>query len=75
MGETPFTHDASELAAFVLPKNKELNMVFQFELMNLDHPKEGGPDPLIYSDWKLSDFKEAVGKWQNFERAQGFWNA
>jgi alpha-glucosidase len=75
VGETPFTHDAPELAAYVLPENEELNMVFQFELMDIDGPKEGDPVPLIHRNWKLSDFKETAGRWQNFERAQGFWNA
>ena len=32
------THSAPELAAYVLPANEELNMVFQFELMVLDYP-------------------------------------
>lgn len=50
-------------------------MVFHFELMDIDGPKEGDPVPLIHKDWKLSEFKETVGRWQNFERAQGFWNA
>ncbi|KAF8234809.1 glycoside hydrolase family 13 protein [Tricholoma matsutake] len=75
VGETPFTHEASELAAYVLPQNQELNMVFHFELMDIDGPKEGDPVPLIHKVWKLSEFKETVGRWQNFERAQGFWNA
>jgi alpha-glucosidase len=75
VGETPFTHEASELAAYVLPKNEELNMVFHFELMDIDGPNEEDSVPLIHCDWKLSEFKGTVGRWQNFERAQGFWNA
>ncbi|KAJ6521024.1 glycoside hydrolase superfamily [Mycena vulgaris] len=34
VGETPFTHSAAELAEYVLPANKEFNMVFQFELLS-----------------------------------------
>jgi glycosidase len=75
VGETPFTHEASELAAYVLPKNEELNMVFHFELMDIDGPKEGDPVPLVHRDWKLSEMKEIIGRWQNFERSEGFWNA
>jgi len=75
VGETPFTHGASQLAAYVLPKNEELNMVFQFELMDIDGPKEGDPVPLIHRDWKLSELKDTIGRWQIFERDQGFWNA
>ncbi|KAF9463172.1 glycoside hydrolase family 13 protein [Collybia nuda] len=71
VGETPFTHEASELAAYVLPSNKELNMVFHFELMDLDSPGV----PLIHRDWKLSEFREIVGRWQKYRRSEGFWNA
>jgi glycosidase len=76
VGETPFTHDTEELAAYVLPKNKELNMVFQFELMDIDSPVEGEDSvPLIYKPWKLSDLKDIVRRWQTFKRGEGFWNA
>lgn len=75
VGETPFTHDALELAAYVLPKNKELNMVFHFELMDLDSPLGGEHKPLIHRDWNLSELKEIVGRWQNFRREDDFWNA
>ncbi|GJE99983.1 glycoside hydrolase family 13 protein [Phanerochaete sordida] len=36
VGETPCTHNPQEIAEYVLPQNRELNMVFQFELMDLD---------------------------------------
>ena len=75
VGETPFTHDASELAAYVLPSNKELNMVFQFELMDLDSSKEGQDcSPLVFREWKLSELKEIIGRWQTYKREEGFWN-
>ncbi|KAF9463174.1 glycoside hydrolase family 13 protein [Collybia nuda] len=73
VGETPFTHDASELAAYVLPRNKELDMVFHFELMDLDSPGPG--KRLIYRPWKLSEFREIIGRWQTYQRSEGFWNA
>jgi oligo-1,6-glucosidase len=76
VGETPYTHDASHLAAYVLPENKELNMVFQFEAMEIDAPKRGEQDvPLKYKDWKLSQLKEITTRWQNYKRNEGFWNA
>lgn len=77
VGETPFTHDFEELAAYVLPDD-ELNMVFQFELMDLDSPSTiPGEDhsPLIYRPWKLSAFKEVINRWQTFKKDDGFWNA
>lgn len=71
VGETPFTHDESTLAEYGLPKNKELNMLFQFEIMDLDSPPEV---PLKRRQWKLSELKSTIGKWQNFKRDEGFWN-
>ncbi|TEB29233.1 glycoside hydrolase [Coprinellus micaceus] len=76
VGETPFTHDAEELAAYVLPKNKELNMVFQFQVMDLDHAVQGQDQvPLIHKEWNLAQLKEIVTRWQTFKRDDGFWNA
>jgi hypothetical protein len=72
VGETPFTHDASELAAYVLPQNKELNMVFHFELMDLDSPDYS---PLVKKAWKLAELKDVVRRWQQYKRDEGFWNA
>jgi oligo-1,6-glucosidase len=72
VGETPFTHDASELAAYVLPRNRELNMVFHFELMDIDSPPES---PLLKKPWTLAELKAVVGRWQRFMRDEGFWNA
>ncbi|EGN92954.1 glycoside hydrolase family 13 protein [Serpula lacrymans var. lacrymans S7.3] len=72
VGETPFTHEASELAAYVLPKNKELNMVFHFELMDLDSPDYS---PLAHKAWKLTELKAIVRRWQQYKREEGFWNA
>lgn len=72
VGETPFTHEASELAAYVLPQNRELNMVFHFELMDIDSPSES---PLLRKPWALAELKAIVGRWQRFMRDDGFWNA
>lgn len=53
-------------------------MVFQFELMDIDAPalpNGQGNVSLRHRDWKLSEFKEVVGKWQKYKRDEGFWNA
>ncbi|KAF8953558.1 glycoside hydrolase family 13 protein [Flammula alnicola] len=76
VGETPFTYDASHLLDYVLPGNKELNMVFHFELMDIDSPKAGQDfEPLRAKEWKLSDLKSTVSRWQQYKREEGFWNA
>jgi alpha-glucosidase len=73
VGEAPFSHSASDLAEYVLPANKELNMVFQFEMMDIDSATV--LEPLIPKKWVLSDLKDVVEKWQTFERDRGFWNS
>ena len=72
VGEAPFSHSADDLAEYVLPKNKELKTVFQFELMDID--SFDSLEPLVPKPWKLSDLKNIVEKWQTFKREEGFWN-
>lgn len=57
-------------------------MVFQFELMDIDSPQSGDSgteisqhDPLTWKEWKLSDMKSVVERWQTCKRDEGFWNA
>lgn len=72
VGEAPFSHSADDLAEYILPQNKELKTVFQFELMDID--SSDPLEPLIPKPWKLSDLKNVVEKWQTFKRDEGFWN-
>jgi oligo-1,6-glucosidase len=74
VGETPFTHDPETLASYVLPSNKELQMVFQFELCDLDHPP-GGHNPLTPRPWTVPELGAIIARWQNFKRDEGYWNA
>ncbi|KIM81904.1 glycoside hydrolase family 13 protein [Piloderma croceum F 1598] len=82
VGETPFTNDPNQLAPYVLPISKELNMVFQFQLMHIDSPHSSGSDtepykndPLVWTEWKLNEMKTIVETWQTFKRDEGYWNA
>ncbi|KAI0777898.1 glycoside hydrolase family 13 protein [Irpex lacteus] len=79
VGETPFTHHPDDIAAYVLPQNKELNMVFVFEIMDIDSGGvEGGAEavsPLVHREWTLLKLKNITEKWQLFKREEGYWNA
>ncbi|KAH8111359.1 glycoside hydrolase family 13 protein [Phellopilus nigrolimitatus] len=75
VGEAPFTHDMRGLAEYVLPDNSELNMVFQFELMDIDSSGPTRDDPLEPRKWKLTELKEVVNRWQTHLRNEGFWNS
>lgn len=74
VGETPHTRDMHGLAAYVLPDNRELNMVFPFELVDIDAVGKARTNSLEYRPWKLTEFKEVIGRWQTFLREEGFWN-
>ena len=51
-------------------------MVFHFELMDVDFPKEGQSRLLLkHKDWTLAEFREVVVRWQSYKREEGFWNA
>ena len=54
------------------PDGSELSMVFQFEHIVLDQVP-GGPKWDV-ADWKLSDLKRIMGKWQQELRGKG-WNS
>lgn len=62
------------LARYVLPKDRELHMIFQFELMDIDSSGKTRANPLQPREWKLSEFKEVINRWQTFLRDDGFWN-
>lgn len=78
VGETPYTHKAEDIAAYVLPASKELNMVFHNQIMNLDDGWVDGraetASILIHREWRLSELKNVVDKWQQYKREEGYWN-
>ncbi|KAK5715618.1 hypothetical protein LTR15_010264 [Elasticomyces elasticus] len=71
VGETPFTHhDFDVLVPYVLPENKELQTIFQFEQQEVD-----GYPQLVPKDYKLSEFKEITARWQIEMQNRGGWNS
>lgn len=70
VGETPgITPDAAEL--YVNNNRNELNMVFQFELMDIDSGAGGKWDIV---PWKLTTFKKIMLKWYEGLKENG-WNS
>ncbi|KAK3704664.1 hypothetical protein LTR37_013763 [Vermiconidia calcicola] len=71
VGETPFTHhDFDVLVPYVLPQNKELQMIFQFEQQEVD-----GYPQLVPRDYALSEFKAITSRWQTGIQERGGWNS
>ncbi|HBF77935.1 MAG TPA: glucohydrolase [Clostridiaceae bacterium] len=70
VGETPSV--TPEIAGdYVDESRKELNMIFQFELMGIDEGKGGKGDVI---PWKAKDFKNVLIKWQEALKDKG-WNS
>lgn len=72
VGEMPNVYDPSEIVKAVGFDRGELAMAFQFEIMDIDHGSAGKFSPHQY---RMSDLKDIVSKWQNFMYQGGGWNA
>lgn len=64
VGELPYTPDPAHVLRFVGSGDKQLNMIFQFDLVDLGMARphklgDGG-------SWTLPDLKKIVSKWQSF---------
>jgi len=70
VGETPGV-DPAQAALYVGRDRGELNMVFQFEHMDVDSGRYGKWD---IKPWKLTDLKRILGKWQRELDGRG-WNS
>lgn len=70
VGEMPGV-TPEEAVRFTSPENKEVNMVFQFETMDIDSG-EGGKWNV--KPWRLADLKAVTNKWQYGLNGKG-WNS
>ena len=70
VGECPDVTPETALD-YVAPDRNELNMIFQFELMSVDHPHE---DKWDIKPLDLVKFKEIISKWQTGLHGRG-WNS
>lgn len=61
VGEVPFTNDPSVVRKYVEPSRRELDMLFQFDVFDLDAGPGGKFTP---SSWTLGDLKSTIAKWQ-----------
>jgi oligo-1,6-glucosidase len=69
VGETPGV-DCETAKLYVNEHRKELNMLFQFELMDID----SGNEKWDLKPWKLTTFKSIMYKWYEALKEQG-WNS
>jgi oligo-1,6-glucosidase len=71
VGEVPMTHEPEHVRQYVEPDRKELCMLFQFDIFNIDTGKGGKFTP---SGWQLKDLKTTITKWQqSLSFSSGAW--
>ena len=73
VGEASGVH-LNEAHLYVAPDRHELDMIFQFELMGIDH--KPGPDYSLQRKWTLPEFKKVFIRWDSALTARGEgWNS
>ncbi|KAK5010996.1 hypothetical protein LTR28_006436 [Elasticomyces elasticus] len=73
VGEMPFVRDEEEILKIVSEKEKELNMIFIFELVDIDNVP--GSYRLTLRDWDANEIKTMMNKWQRFMIDRDGWNS
>ncbi|KAF3770406.1 family 13 glycoside hydrolase [Cryphonectria parasitica EP155] len=63
VGELPHTPEPASVLSYVGAAQRQLSMVFQFDLVDLG---QGTSNRYIRREWKLPQLKGAVAKWQQF---------
>ncbi|KAJ5692291.1 hypothetical protein N7462_001714 [Penicillium macrosclerotiorum] len=72
VGEMPFVKDEKEVLRAVQFDRHEINMIFNFEHVDIDHGKYDKFEP---GSWKLTDLKAFFQRWQTFMYENDGWNA
>ncbi|CAK7266751.1 hypothetical protein SEPCBS119000_002190 [Sporothrix epigloea] len=70
VGELPHTPDPKHVLRYVGAGDKQLSMVFQFDIVDIG---QGTVGKYRFEDWKLPFFKATVAKWQQFIEGTDGW--
>ncbi|OAA56646.1 maltase [Niveomyces insectorum RCEF 264] len=70
VGELPHTPDPQHVLRYVGAGDKQLSMVFQFDMVDLG---QGASDKYRFEDWTLPQLKGIVAKWQQFIEGTDGW--
>ena len=73
VGEMPAVQDVEEILKVVAEKRHELNMIFIFELVDIDNKK--GSFRLSLRDWDANEIKDIVSRWQRLMIERDGWNS
>ncbi|KAI9738643.1 MAG: hypothetical protein M1834_008148 [Cirrosporium novae-zelandiae] len=73
VGEMPYVSDVDEILRVVSTKEGELNMIFIFDIVDIDNIP--GKVRLTLQDWTVRDLKNIVTKWQRTMIDRDGWNS
>ncbi|KAK9242148.1 hypothetical protein V1506DRAFT_495890 [Lipomyces tetrasporus] len=77
VGEMPCVYDPNEIIKAVGFDRNVLNMIVQFEIVNLDHCSTRASSAVMFThrNWVLTELKAIADKWQSFMKTNDGWNA
>ncbi|KAK4211064.1 glycoside hydrolase family 13 protein [Rhypophila decipiens] len=77
VGEMPFVDDVDEIVKIVHQTTGFLKMIFHFNLVDIDNQRGDipGDSRMSIGPWTVSDFREAVSRWQYVMMKGGGWNS
>ncbi|KAE8419688.1 glycoside hydrolase superfamily [Aspergillus pseudocaelatus] len=75
VGETPYVTDMKEIIKTVGSTAEELNMAFNFDHMEIEDIKTKGESKWNLRDWKLTELKGILSRWQKQMKEWDGWNA
>ena len=70
VGELPNTPELADVLAYIAPESRELDMVFNFDTVNLGQTPGNRFLPMPFDN---SDFKRSFTKWQTLPETHGAW--
>ncbi|KAI8670191.1 Alpha-glucosidase-like protein maltase [Fusarium keratoplasticum] len=73
VGEMPGVSDTNEVLRVVSPKQKELHMIFIFDLVDIDNSP--GSPRMSLEPWSVKDVRSITTKWQRVMSEEDGWNS
>ena len=73
VGEMPCVNDINEIIRTVGKKSGELNMIFIFDIVNVDNAP--GLGRMTWRDWTARDISQIITKWQKAMIEHDGWNS
>lgn len=70
VGELPHTPDEAHVLRYVSAAERQLSMVFQFDIVDIGQGRE---HKYAYREWKLPELKGIVERWQRFIEGTDAW--